>query len=128
MNIPGFDRKKAKSRLAELPVDALRAGTQQPRKTFDGEELDSHRFDEVERLEAMTPDERFAFWQGELSRCIRCNACRDICPAKAIVLEDGKPQIDRSRCITCFCGQELCPKGALEAKRTALARLLTRTE
>ncbi|MDD6176034.1 MAG: ParB/RepB/Spo0J family partition protein [Firmicutes bacterium] len=41
MNIPGFDRKKAKSRLAELPVDALRAGTQQPRKTFDGEELDS---------------------------------------------------------------------------------------
>ena len=29
----------------------------------------------------MTPDERFAFWQGELSRCIRCNACRDACPA-----------------------------------------------
>ena len=22
-----------------------------------------------------------AFWQGELSRCIRCNACRDVCPA-----------------------------------------------
>ncbi len=47
----------------------------------DGEVLDSHRFDEVERLERMTPDERFAFWQGELSRCIRCNACRDVCPA-----------------------------------------------
>ena len=47
----------------------------------DGEVLDSHRFDEVERLEQMTPDERFAFWQGELSRCIRCNACRDVCPA-----------------------------------------------
>lgn len=47
----------------------------------DGEVLDSHRFDEVERLEKMTPDERFAFWQGELSRCIRCNACRDVCPA-----------------------------------------------
>ena len=29
----------------------------------------------------MTPDERFAFWQNELSRCIRCNACRDVCPA-----------------------------------------------
>ena len=39
------------------------------------------RFDEVEKLEKMTPDERFAFWQGELSRCIRCNACRDVCPA-----------------------------------------------
>lgn len=39
------------------------------------------RFDMVEKLEAMTPDERFAFWQGELSRCIRCNACRNVCPA-----------------------------------------------
>ena len=47
----------------------------------EGEVLDSARFDEVAKLEAMTPDERFAFWQGELSRCIRCNACRDICPA-----------------------------------------------
>ena len=46
-----------------------------------GEVIDSARFDEVERLEAMTPDERFAFWQNELSRCIRCNACRDACPA-----------------------------------------------
>ncbi len=47
----------------------------------EGEVLDSNRFDEVEKLEAMTPEERFAFWQGELSRCIRCNACRDACPA-----------------------------------------------
>ena len=47
----------------------------------DGEVLDSDRFDEVEKLEDMTPDERFAFWQGELSRCIRCNACRNVCPA-----------------------------------------------
>ena len=47
----------------------------------DGEVIDSGRFDEVEKIEKMTPDERFAFWQGELSRCIRCNACRDVCPA-----------------------------------------------
>ncbi|MGM9624127.1 MAG: 4Fe-4S dicluster domain-containing protein [Eubacteriales bacterium] len=46
-----------------------------------GKVLDSHRFDEVDRLESMTEDERFAFWQNELSRCIRCNACRDVCPA-----------------------------------------------
>ncbi|MCI5575635.1 MAG: 4Fe-4S dicluster domain-containing protein [Eubacteriales bacterium] len=38
------------------------------------------RMAEVEKLEAMTPDERFAFWRGELSRCIRCNACRNVCP------------------------------------------------
>lgn len=47
----------------------------------DGEILDSKRFDEVEAIEKMTPDERYAFWQSELSRCIRCNACRDVCPA-----------------------------------------------
>ena len=47
----------------------------------DGDVLDSGRFDEVEKIEKMTADERFAFWQGELSRCIRCNACRDVCPA-----------------------------------------------
>ena len=47
----------------------------------DGEVLDSKRFDEVEKLEKMSADERFAFWQNELSRCIRCNACRDVCPA-----------------------------------------------
>ncbi len=47
----------------------------------DGDVIDSGRFDEVEKLEKMTPDQRFAFWQGELSRCIRCNACRDVCPA-----------------------------------------------
>ena len=47
----------------------------------EGEVIASDRFDEVAKLEAMTPNERFAFWQGELSRCIRCNACRDACPA-----------------------------------------------
>ena len=47
----------------------------------EGDVIASGRFDEVARLEAMTPDERFAFWQNELSRCIRCNACRDACPA-----------------------------------------------
>ena len=47
----------------------------------EGEVISSARFDEVARIEAMTPDERFAFWQGELSKCIRCNACRDACPA-----------------------------------------------
>ncbi len=47
----------------------------------DGEVIDNNRFDEVEKLEKMSADERFAFWQNELSRCIRCNACRDVCPA-----------------------------------------------
>ncbi len=47
----------------------------------EGEVIDSNRFDEVSKLEAMSADERFEFWQNELSKCIRCNACRDVCPA-----------------------------------------------
>lgn len=39
------------------------------------------RFDMVKQLEAMTSEERFAFWKKELSKCIRCNACRNVCPA-----------------------------------------------
>ena len=40
-----------------------------------------NRFEEVEKLEAMTADERFAFWKEQLQKCIRCNACRNVCPA-----------------------------------------------
>lgn len=47
----------------------------------DGEVCESNRFDMVEKLEAMSSEERYAFWRGELSRCIRCNACRNVCPA-----------------------------------------------
>ena len=47
----------------------------------DGEVIENNRFDHVAELEKMSADERFAFWQNELSRCIRCNACRDACPA-----------------------------------------------
>jgi len=43
--------------------------------------LDADRFAEVEKIEAMSPEEKFAFFQAELSKCIRCNACRNVCPA-----------------------------------------------
>ena len=42
---------------------------------------DSERFADVEAIEAMSPEEKFAFFQKELSKCIRCNACRNVCPA-----------------------------------------------
>ena len=48
-------------------------------------EAPAGRFDQVKELEAMTPDERFAFWRSELSKCIRCNACRNVCPACSCV-------------------------------------------
>ena len=47
----------------------------------DGDILDSNRFDMVEKLENMSSEERFDFWREQLSKCIRCNACRNVCPA-----------------------------------------------
>ncbi len=41
---------------------------------------DTDRFAKVTELEQMTSKERYAFFQAELSKCIRCNACRNVCP------------------------------------------------
>ena len=42
--------------------------------------LDSDRFQGVEAIENMTPEQKFEFFKSELSKCIRCNACRNVCP------------------------------------------------
>ncbi len=60
--------------------------------------------------------------------CIGCNKCGKICPAKAIVIKNGKAEISRSKCIKCFCCQEFCPVGAMTVHRTFLARILQRSK
>jgi len=45
-----------------------------------GTELAGETFDELAELLAMSPEERFNFWQKEFSRCIKCYACRAACP------------------------------------------------
>lgn len=44
-------------------------------------EPNTKRMEEVAKIEAMTSSERYEFWRNEFSRCIRCNACRNVCPA-----------------------------------------------
>jgi len=46
---------------------------------------------EIARLEAMTPAERWAYWQEQFKKCIKCYACRQVCPF-------------------CFCEQCLCDR------------------
>ena len=58
--------------------------------------------------------------------CVGCGKCAEICPAKAIVMRNRLPGIDRSRCIRCFCCQEFCPKGAMKVTRPLAARILNR--
>ncbi|MBQ3668703.1 MAG: DUF362 domain-containing protein [Clostridia bacterium] len=74
------------------------------------------------------------FIQGALSSkpavkkamCLGCEKCREVCPAKAIVMKDKVPVIDRKKCIRCFCCQEFCPKGAMQLHRPIIAKVLNR--
>jgi len=38
------------------------------------------KYQDVKEFEAKTPDERWQYFVDEMSRCIRCNACRQACP------------------------------------------------
>ena len=59
-------------------------------------ELTPVEAEEMARLEAMTPAERWAFWKEQFSRCVRCMACRQVCPF-------------------CYCEQCLCDKNRPQA-------------
>lgn len=51
--------------------------------------------DKIERLKAMSPEQRWEFWKNEFSRCIRCYACRNVCPAcfcQRCFVEETEPQ------------------------------------
>lgn len=43
--------------------------------------LEERSYSGVKELEAEDSLERFEFWQNQFERCIRCMACRNVCPA-----------------------------------------------
>ena len=59
-------------------------------------------------------------------RCTACGVCVDNCAVGAIAIVDGRAHTDLSRCIHCFCCQELCPEDAVELHQPVLARILNR--
>jgi formate dehydrogenase (coenzyme F420) beta subunit len=49
----------------------------------------------IKKLEAMPPAERWEFWKNQFERCMRCYACRQVCPAcfcKRCFVEETEPQ------------------------------------
>ena len=55
--------------------------------------------------------------------CVGCGVCRDVCPAKTIVIKGKLAKIKRRDCIRCFCCQEFCPKSAMKVHRSFIAEL-----
>jgi ferredoxin len=50
---------------------------------------------ELARLEQLPMEERWAFWSAEMSRCVKCYACRAACPlcyCNRCVVEVNQPQ------------------------------------
>ena len=69
------------------------------------ENVNPDRFEGVKKLEAMTEDERAAFWSNEFSRCIRCNACRNVCPAcscELCVFDNPNSGVSQKEAVTSF--------------------------
>ena len=57
--------------------------------------VEEGQFAEVDQLDQMPPDERWAFWSEKLDKCIRCYACRQACPlcyCQRCVVEKNIPQ------------------------------------
>jgi len=49
----------------------------------------------IDQLKGMPPEQRWDFWKNEFSRCIRCYACRNVCPAcfcQRCFVEETEPQ------------------------------------
>ena len=92
------------------------------------------RFRQVNEIEAMSSEERWSWFQEEISSCIRCYACRNACPlcyCPTCFVDDSRPQwvgksIDLAdtsifhilrayhcagRCTDCGACESACPMG-----------------
>ena len=63
-----------------LPQTTLDDLQEHLRASFRPRDLTPEQFAAVEDLEAKPSVERWAFWRGQLDKCIRCHACRQACP------------------------------------------------
>jgi formate dehydrogenase subunit beta len=71
--------------------DACRCGWPYPSRIDVGEMVEGIADGLVAKQEALSPEERTAFWQQQYARCIKCYACRTVCPqcfCEVCILED----------------------------------------
>jgi ferredoxin len=100
----------------------------------DFEMPDDDQAELMAKIDKMTSDERLEFWNAEFEKCIKCYACRQVCPmcyCEKCIVEKSEPQwIDTSstargnfswniirafhmagRCIGCHECERACPMG-----------------
>jgi len=59
------------------------------------EQKDIDRYEDVRRVEAMSPEEKWNYFDDLLATCIRCYACRNACPlcyCPTCFVDESKPQ------------------------------------
>lgn len=59
-------------------------------------------------------------------KCVGCKDCYRSCPPQTINMRNHKAEVELSECIRCFCCQELCQYQAVVIKRPLLGKLLTK--
>jgi len=58
-------------------------------------------------------------------KCTGCGGCFDACQNQAIILVDGKAQIDYARCTVCGSCLDACRTGAIVFRSRALQKIAT---
>ena len=103
-------------------------------KKQEAPKIEKDEYEPVRKLEAKSLEERLKFWKEEFSSCIRCHACRQVCPlcycprciadqsmpayfSKAVNLEGNfswnimRAMHLAGRCINCGECERACPMG-----------------
>ncbi len=79
----GSDLIEAASQAGAINIEEPSAEAIESRRKRDEEAIElAYKWQETDfsNLEQMTVDERFNYWFGWFSRCIKCYGCRDACP------------------------------------------------